>query len=243
MPVLLPSDALQIVESAVDERPTVTALRVLAAAYGSETLHEFARLPIGARDRLLLELRQQSLGGPFTARECCPGCSTELELRVEASDLIVDTGSDAERLELRCGGLSVCFRLPTSEDMLSLESLTDEHEATRQLAARCIEAAERGGLPIDGDELSDAELEALDEAMAAADPQADMTLDLRCSNCSQRWKRELDPATYFIEELTVVSRRLLDEVCVLASGFGWSEADILSMSAWRRQTYVQMLGR
>lgn len=238
MRALLPNDLLDIMERAADEGPTATALRLLATTR-DEGLRELARLPIGARDRLLLELRQRSIGGALTASECCPSCGADLELSLEASDLEAGAAAHPEALDPEAliwtrGELRVPFRLPTSEDLLAVERMDDAGEAARLLALRCIES---------GDALDDEELESLGETMAVADPQADLTLDVSCTDCGHHWERELDLASFFVEELRAVSRHLLAEVDALARGYGWTEADILSMSAWRRRTYVEMLGR
>jgi len=42
-------------------------------------------------------------------------------------------------------------------------------------------------------------------------------------------------------EITSQARRLLHEVHLLATTYGWHEADILAMSAIRRQYYLEMV--
>jgi hypothetical protein len=48
--------------------------------------------------------------------------------------------------------------------------------------------------------------------------------------------------TFFWSEISAEARRLLLEVHNLASAYGWSESDILSMSALRRRYYLEMIG-
>ena len=43
-------------------------------------------------------------------------------------------------------------------------------------------------------------------------------------------------------ELATQAKRLLREVHFLARAYGWREADILAMSARRRQAYLEMVG-
>jgi len=73
------------------------------------------------------------------------------------------------------------------------------------------------------------------------DPQADVRLDLTCTACGHHWESIFDIATYFWREIDDWAQRMLRDVHILAMAYSWSEADILSMSAWRRQAYLQMV--
>jgi len=50
-----------------------------------------------------------------------------------------------------------------------------------------------------------------------------------------------DIVSFFWSEICVQAKRLLREVHILARAYGWREADILSMSAARRQLYLEMV--
>jgi hypothetical protein len=50
-----------------------------------------------------------------------------------------------------------------------------------------------------------------------------------------------DIISFFWTELDSLARRLLQDVHVLAKAYSWREADILSMSATRRQFYLEMV--
>ena len=49
----------------------------------------------------------------------------------------------------------------------------------------------------------------------------------------------IDPALW--AELEAVARRLAMEVHTLASAYGWSESEILSLSDARRRLYLEMV--
>jgi hypothetical protein len=49
-------------------------------------------------------------------------------------------------------------------------------------------------------------------------------------------------ASYLWGEIDDWARRVLRDIHVLASAYGWRESDILDMNARRRETYLQMLG-
>ena len=78
--------------------------------------------------------------------------------------------------------------------------------------------------------------------MARADPQADVTFSITCPACGHAWQAIFDIVSFFWREVNAWSYRLLYEVHLLASAYGWREADILAMSPWRRQCYLEMTG-
>jgi hypothetical protein len=248
MRALSAADLLRIVERSAGASPTASALAILACGCPDEPVPDLVRLPLGARDRLLLDLRQQTLGGALSALVCCPSCGAELELSLQTDALMVgECPSGTGSYALQHGALELRFRLPTSEDLLSVEDCADEEHAVRRLASRCIESAVRAGRALDpaqlATNLNDAELEALGEAMTDADPQADLRVELLCAECGDAFERELDLAAFFSAELASAAQRLFFEIDALARGYGWSESDIVSMSAWRRRVYVEMLAR
>jgi hypothetical protein len=48
--------------------------------------------------------------------------------------------------------------------------------------------------------------------------------------------------TFLWTELAAQAKRLLREIAALARVFGWSEAEVLSLSATRRQIYLELAG-
>jgi hypothetical protein len=77
--------------------------------------------------------------------------------------------------------------------------------------------------------------------MAECDPQAELLLDLNCPACQHTWQVLFDIVSFFWMELSVQAKRLMREVHLLARSYGWREADILSMSAMRRQFYLDLV--
>jgi hypothetical protein len=78
--------------------------------------------------------------------------------------------------------------------------------------------------------------------MAEADPQADMEVELSCPSCGQRWQALFDIESFFWSEISAWAQRILSEVHVLARAYGWSETQILDLSPWRRQVYLNLVG-
>jgi hypothetical protein len=50
-----------------------------------------------------------------------------------------------------------------------------------------------------------------------------------------------DIASFFWTEIAAEAKRLLGEVHILASAYGWREADILSLNPLRRRFYLEAI--
>jgi hypothetical protein len=81
----------------------------------------------------------------------------------------------------------------------------------------------------------------LAERMAEYDPQAEVLLNVECPDCNYNWQVVFDIVSFFWAEIASQAKRLLHEVHILALAYGWREADILSLSATRRQFYLEMV--
>jgi hypothetical protein len=75
--------------------------------------------------------------------------------------------------------------------------------------------------------------------MARADPMAETRLKLNCPACGGQWDETLDLTAFFWAEVEARAKRLLLEVHTLASSYGWSEREILSLSEPRRAFYIE----
>ncbi len=243
MAALSPRAVLEIWETSAGGSATVQALALLAAASPGASREQLEGMSLGERDRRLLALRAETLGETLEARSQCPRCDEPLELRLEAGELLGGErpagAGEAEELEL-CG-LAVRLRAPNSADLLAAERRGGLEEARRCLLERCVSEARRAGEPVAVAELAAAESQELSEALATLDPWAEMRLSLECPACSHRWQELFDVASFFAAELAGLAGRLLREVHVLARGYGWREADVLAMSAKRRQAYLELL--
>jgi hypothetical protein len=114
-------------------------------------------------------------------------------------------------------------------------------QAAELLLQRCVVSAERDGDAVQASDIPAAVVSAIGEAIAAADPLADLTFDLTCVACGHDWRAPFDAAQFLWTELDAWAGRTLREVHALASAYGWAERDILSMSAARRGRYLQLI--
>jgi hypothetical protein len=242
------SEWLRVWEEGLNQSPPERALTMLAAACPEATWEDLARLSIGQRDARLLALRELAFGSTMAGLAACPACGEQLEFDLNAADIL--TGPSREQ-EPGCGevaGYRVQFRLPDSLDLLaaatqgtSTPSGARDSAARGLLLERCLLSVSENGEEVAVDQLPAEVAEAVGNWIAQADPQADVQLDLNCPACLHRWQAVFDIAAFFWNELDAWAYRILRQVHVLASAYGWREADILALSPWRRQCYLEMV--
>jgi hypothetical protein len=164
----------------------------------------------------------------------CPRCAERLEFEIETTDFARPKEMPPAAPEITVRGRQLRFRLPTSRDLVQAVAASDSHAALRALIASCCDLAVEKDLP---NEL----VEALGRAMLAADSQAEITLELNCPACAQRWSLLFDVAEFFWTEIAAGAQRLLREIEALARAYGWSEREILDLSPQRRHTYLELV--
>jgi hypothetical protein len=239
---LTASDLLDLWERGHGRAAPDHALLLLAAARAEQSLDELAALSIGRRNTLLLELRRQTFGEALACRASCAGCGEQLEFTTSVSDLLADTApAGAGYFEVCAGQVTATMRLPNSEDLLVAGRCADTAETRRVVLQRCVAQAHVGGDPLEIGALPEQVVAALAAEAAARDPQADMQIAMVCPACGASWQAPFDIAAFFWQELAAQAERLLREVHLLARWYGWREADILAMSARRRQSYLELI--
>lgn len=242
MRALLATELLNIWEQGLAQPPLQRALTLLAAACPDISPAELAEFSIGQRDARLLTLREWAFGPQLVSVVTCPDCGERLELTFGVADVRAEPRAEPNGpLSLAEDGYEVEARLPNSRDLVALAD-REAGDAQRFLLERCLLALRRDGEEVSVDQLPSDVVDALVERMAEADPQADIRLALTCPECSHQWHAIFDVVSYFWSEIDTWARRVLQEVHVLASAYGWREADILGVSPWRRQLYLEMIG-
>ncbi len=217
------------------------ALTLLAAACPDKEREELMHLSIGERDALLLSLRQLTFGPQMESYAECPACGAQLEFNINIETLLRDrhdAGGGEQSTKLN--GFSIRFRLPDSVDLAECINTTSG-KASRALLQRCIVKATRNKKMVGIDEIPEAVVAALAARMAELDPLADICIALNCSECDHRWEVLLDIQTFLWEELCWQVKQSLNQIHILARAYGWREADILAISPWRRQYYLDMV--
>lgn len=239
---LTASKLLSVWERASRQTPVERALLFLGAACPERTAEELEQLSIGERDSLLVTLREWTFGSQLVSRLVCKKCGERLELSLKLSDVrVVREVEAAAALTVNADGYEVVFRLPNSEDVKAVTRTAVDSDLEQFLLRRCVLRVTKDGVEQSAAELPYAMIERIVDGMAAADPQSSPLL-LACAACSHQWQVGFDIVSYFWAEVNAWANRVLREVHVLASRYGWREDDILAMSSWRRQSYLEMIG-
>ncbi len=234
---------LQIWEIGQSQHPIDRALTLLTFACPDRTAQELASLSIGQRDAYLLTLREMTFGSKFDAFAECPQCGEQLEFAMNIGDIrIVElVEPQVQQYSLVAEGVELQFRLPNSWDLAAIVGYQDVNAANWKLIQNCLLQASRDGVAVNYSELSASAIAQLASQMLECDPQAEIIFDLNCPACNHSWQVLFDIVVFFWKELSVEAKRLLREVHQLARFYGWREADILSMTAMRRQFYLDMV--
>jgi hypothetical protein len=236
-----PTQLLQVWERGADASAAARGLLLLRSSCDEWPAEALAVLPLGRRDALLLALRERLFGSALDVVATCPQCATTVETTFRCDDLrLADPPAVASTLEHVAHGMRVQFRLPDSNDLLALEDCRDAAAARKRLLERCVLHAQRDDEAHDVGALPQALQAELAQAMAQADPQADLQLAFRCPNCAHAWQPLFDIARFLWQELHAWALHMLREVDTLAAAYHWAEGDILAMSPRRRQAYLEL---
>lgn len=192
--------------------------------------------PLGRRNRALAELRCACFGPALKGWTACDGCGEELEFNVDASAFIAQ---DAPAADARIRSRGRVLRLPTSRDLASVAGEKDSALAAIRLVERCTISSDDE--PGEAPPLSDEDVDAIGEAMSARDPLSEILLHFDCPECGASFDRPLDVTAFVWSEIEGRAKRLLRDVHALATAYGWSEEEILSLSPARRSFYLAMV--
>lgn len=192
---------------------------------------ELFNLTIGERDQLLIKAYQALFGSEIEVFSSCSACSCELELLVDLNELLaadyeVDANSEIELHgkqllvePIRVGDLKQVKRI-------GYEKWIDEKLSQAKIASKLITQEGRNEYAARLSEL---------------DPQADICLEFECVECQFSWIDPFDIASQLWFRFDATCKRLLAAVHSLASAYGWTETEVLAMSPWRREVYLNMV--
>lgn len=230
-PAVTAEAIVRIWERGRHEQPVDRALTMLAGLSG-RAREQLAEVSVERRDRELLELRACIFGGDLTGGACCPHCGCDVEATVGVDQL----EPLEERFSLALEDGEVVLRLPTSLDLVAVGACTDAESARHELVRRCVEVAPAGAALLERAEM----VELLESELERRAGLSGASVALGCPQCADELELELDVATFCWQEIEVLALRLLRDVDLLARRYGWSEREILALSAARRRAYVEL---
>lgn len=208
--------------------------------------------PLGRRDARLVDLRAALSGAVIEGVVTCPGCGEEISftLDVEAltttgetedTDGETDDGEtdDGEPAPVTVDGWRLTCRRLTSADLAAAAATGDPGAAEDVLLSRALVAVEP---PADtpADPLPPPVRRAVADALATADPLAEVLVELACPDCATALTAIVDVAAFTWAAVDGHARRLLQDVDVLARAYGWNEAEVLALGDQRRAAYLEL---
>jgi hypothetical protein len=239
------SDLLTAWERGLALPPGDRPLALLSALDGDRSVERWVEeLPLGDRDSRLLELREWAFGPRLAAVVPCASCGAELEFAFETEDVRTSTSPTPRDRNLRLfvEDIEIQYRLPDSIALREAAQAPTLEAARRAVLRRCILSATRKGAPFESEALRGELVERLEDAMEGHDPRADLRIAVSCADCGHMSHAVFDAGAYVWVEVDRWARRLLVDVARLAAAFGWSEPEVLSMSASRRTAYLELIG-
>ncbi len=199
-------------------------------------------MSIGGRDALLFEVYTELCGPDVSCETVCLSCGERLEFSFRIFEIYTPNAArSAIIFPFQAGNFDGQFRLPTSADLLTLTDRTPG-AARAELVSKCLVSATPGVSDDCMEAMPPKVIDRISEEMGRADPQADIHLSLMCPACSNAWDAPFDIASFMWREIDTWARQVTQEVHWLATAYGWSEREILSMSQARRRAYIQLIG-
>jgi hypothetical protein len=259
---------LQAWERGHDASPGQRGLILLALAEPDVPVAVLESWPVGQRDAALLGLFAYLYGGRLAAQAECPRCSAALEMDIPVATIAVPaSGLTSNRFVLEHGGYRLTYRLPTTGDLAALAgpaAAPRDDAGGKWLLRRCLLGVSgpddvgsrrgEGSEPHEADaaglastqEIPGEVMGALEASIASTaaslDPLAEIELRLDCPECAFSWQSPFDIVSFLWSELDAWAKRMLREIHILASHYGWSEADIIALSPQRRLHYRELIG-
>jgi len=237
------AELLDAGEQGLSEPASRRAVALLTSACPEASDETVAAWSIGERDSRLLTLREWTFGSQLLSVANCSACGERLEWTVKAADLhVAKQAEPPAELSSEVGQYQVNFRLPNSGDLAGIAECEDIVAARTILLEGCVTTARLADQEIESRHLPSEVVNAIVKQMADADPQGDVRIDLSCPCCGHCWQALFDIESFFWGELNAWAGRVLGEVHILASAYGWPETDILNLSPQRRRFYLSLVG-
>ncbi|MEO6998479.1 MAG: hypothetical protein ABI112_10380 [Terracoccus sp.] len=230
--------------------PAQRANLLLARCLEPEVRHVVPHLTIGDREALLLQLRGLTLGDRLECLVSCPRveCGLMMQVHLDVHDVLLPAYADprAEHvLSLEHGGATIVLRLrlPCAADLDRVGNLAspDAEAAATTLLAACVLDVRVDGTLAQLDLLDEVVVAEVERKLAELDPQAEIELELECSECGLPFEVLFDAGTFLLQEVDEQADQLLADVHLLALHYHWGEREILSMSSDRRSRYLDLV--
>lgn len=227
-------DTLMSTWEAALAQPVATRTATLVAVL-REGADDPLALDVGTREHDALRLAARVAGAALDAETICAQCGERMEICVPLAALqFVPTGI----AEVRDGAWQIGLRVPDTRDVLAALDFPAGEASEAALFSRCVTSARYNGEARTATDLPAALRAQCEARLDALAPLANLTLDLVCPACGAADAVPLDAGAFVFERMRHWVEDQLDDIARLCRAYGWREADVLAMSAWRRSFYL-----
>lgn len=201
---------------------------------------QISNLCVGDRQFLMLRLAAMLDGEQMWLKVICGQCDSQFDVELRRCNLpIKNAGEGFPLVSLHIQDWQIEARVPTGEDQEGIGKLS-EVEAMSQLLRNCIRSVNSGPPEeVFIDNLSESDVEAIDEALDAISPAVCNQLLVTCPECGREQQASLD----HYAQAGLNEHLFYDEIHTLASHYHWSEADILDLPQQKRHRYLDLINR
>lgn len=239
MPALTARALLETWEQAIALPPYGRALRMWQSL-SNQSDDDTKDATVGQCDRGLIAIYRGLFGNELTCRANCPECNEDHELDLKLAMFDIPHPVEGIR-KIRIGGATLHWRFPRAQALGNLVmARKSSTEIRKQLIQECVAEVRKGKKQLAFEAWPSELTSKLATVMSEADPLLDPRVSITCTACGHLWSVCFDIASFLWNEIDLVARRLMNEVHRLAMAYGWSESQILEMTAARRAAYLQM---
>jgi len=235
-------ELLNVWEFGLSHSVLETSLVLLTYIFPENDISKVASFSIGERDARLLYVRELLFGSVLRNTSDCTSCGQKMEWETTTEELKLQSfqeNTEPEKIELEYDNQKIQFRLPNSQDMLSVSTIDSKDKQVDQLIQSCMvnSSIAKKGIQKLSEDLKTRIVKRMEEE----DPQANIVMNLSCPECENEWNATFDIMQYLWTEINEWAVRFVQDVYLIASNFGWSEKDILEMNRFRRDLYLNMI--
>ena len=235
-------DCLRIWEHTYAASPIGQALSILQVAHPESEYDALADLPVGERDRSLLLIRQATFGDHFEAYDECPQCSKGVEYAFTATELRSESPAPdvVPALELESHQQTIELSPLTTRDLLTINKQGEIDAMELLLQSNSLSANTKSWILTLEPEQREDIATAIEAHLEQIDPLSNISFVSNCPYCPHEWEAPFDIGSFLWKEVSIEAKRLLQEIHILASRYGWSEREILRLSKTRRHVYLSL---
>jgi hypothetical protein len=210
--------------------------RVSIFGTGESAKEALPRMPLGDCIRLILLLRESTLGPVFACELSCPACGEEIAVSIRVDALKREVPAQAHQ-DFQLGDFLVRLRPVVARD---LDPVFDGHGGPAladDLARSCVVASD----PPLPDPLGEDLASGIAAKLGELDSGAETTLRLSCPACKTKSSIPFSVEGFFFQEMDARYGQLERDVHCLAFNYHWTEGAILSLPSGRRKLYVDLI--